>query len=370
MATDSRQFTYICGPDDFLVNRIARVRFAGMAEGLDEFSSEVISGFTNNIGEVEATINRLRDAVQTLGLFGDRKAVWLKDVNFLADSVTGRAEGTLKLLDELKAILERIVADEVALLISASPVDRRRVFPKWMEKNSDFQLVTDSGGGMGWEDLAAEELAGMDIRFAPGAIELLVAKINGNARLFVEEVRKLITYCDEVGGVIDARMIDELVPAFGEGDFFEATEAFFAREPEWCVQALRRHFFAGNDARPLLSSLQNRNRLLIQLGSLKDSGFLLLTGGGIDKKSFERSAARYGGVFGSSKEKNPMNVFTQNPWYMGKLVGKGGLPSLRSLINHQLEFRQAFAETIERPNDQEDILRAMMLRCLSTGGTR
>jgi DNA polymerase-3 subunit delta len=220
---------------------------------------------------------------------------------------------------------------------------------------------------MSWEALAAEELAGTELRFARGAIELLVAKINGNARLFVEEVRKLSTFCDEGGGTIDARMIEELVPPFGEGDFFETTEAFFSRDPEWCVQALRRHFFAGNEARSLLSSLQNRNRLLIQLGSLRDSGHLRVTGNGLDKSSFERSAARYVGVFGESKEKNPMNVFTQHPFYLGKLIGPAGLPGLRSLINHQLEFRRAFAEATEHPKEQEAILRAMMLRCLTAG---
>ena len=366
MASGSSRFTFICGPDDYLVSRIAKAHFAEMAEGLGEFSTDIVSGFVNTVGEVEATINRIRDAVQTLGLFGDRKVVWLKDVNFLADTVTGRAEGTLARLDDFKELLTGIVPDEVALLISASPVDRRRSFPKWCEKESDFRLVTDRSSGLGWEGLAAEELKGLDVSFAPGAIELLAAKINGNARLFVEEVRKLVTWLGEAGGVVDGRMIDELVPAFGEGDFFEAAEAFFARDPDWSVQALRRHFFAGYDARPLLSALQNRNRLLIQLRSLMDAGAVQLSDRGLHKSSFDRAAQRFGGIFGDSAEKNPMNVFSQNSWYLGKLIGNAALPSLRVLMNHQFEFRRAFAGTIERPKEQEDVVRAMVLRCLST----
>ncbi|RKX30191.1 MAG: DNA polymerase III subunit delta, partial [Verrucomicrobia bacterium] len=268
---------------------------------------------------------------------------------------------------ELKRLLSGIVPDEVGLLVSASPVDRRRSFAKWCEKNSDFLLVTDSSAGFDWASLAAEECRGTEVSFGPGVIDLLAARINGNARLFVEEARKLITYCEAPGGVIDERMVDLLVPAFGEGDFFEAAEAFFARDLEWSVHALRRHFFAGYDARSLLSALQNRNRLLIQLKSLVDARSLRISDRGLDKRSFEQSAARYGGIFGSITEKNPMNVFTQNPWYLGKLIGKAPLPNLRSLLDHQIEFRRAFVELHERPNDHEEVVRATILRCLSPG---
>lgn len=365
MSSNPQLFTYICGPDDFFVNRVAKVRFDQMSEGVDEFSIDVLSGFANNVGEVETVTNRFREAVQTLGLFGARKAVWLKDVNFLADSQTGKAEGTLKQVEELKALLESIDPEEIGLLVSASPVDRRRTFAKWCEKISDSQVLTEGSGGMNWETLAAEECRDLDVSFAPGAIDLLVAKINRNARLFVEEVRKLITYCDETEREISERMVDELVPAFGEGDFFETAEAFFSCDLSWSIEALRRHFFAGYDARPLLSAFQNRNRLLIQIRSLVDAGSLRIGKSGIDKSSFSASAARYGQIFGSSKEKNPLNLFTQNTWYLGKLAGGARLPSLRMLIDHQFEFRRAFEEIIARPNEQEEVLRAMMVRCLA-----
>jgi len=365
MASKKQRFTFVCGPDDFLVNRMAAEHFDRMSAGVDEFSVEVLRGFANNVAEVEAVINRFREAVQTFGLFGERKVIWLKDINFLADSQTGKAGGTLAQVEELKRLLEWIDPEEIGLLVSASPVDRRRSFPKWCEKNSDSHVLTESPGGADWTALAAEECRPLDISFGPGVIDLLVAKINRNGRLFVEEVRKLITFCDESDRVISNQMVDELVPAFGEGDFFEAAEAFFSRDLSWSIAALRRHFFAGYDARPLLSALQNRNRLLIQMRSLVDAGSLRIGDRGIDKSSFSAAAARYGPVFGSSTEKNPMNVFTQNIWYLGKLIGRSPLPSLRLLIDCQFEFRRAFEEIIGHPDEPEEVLRAMMVRCLA-----
>ena len=58
-------------------------------------------------------------------------------------------------------------------------------------------------------------------------------------------------------------------------------------------------------------------------------------------------------------------MFTQNPWYLGKLAGASPLPPLRRLIGNQREFINAFEEIIRRPNGQEDVLRDMAVRCLA-----
>lgn len=130
-----QNFIFICGADDFLVGRLGQTRFATLAaEVTDEFSREVLSGFAGNVGEVEAAINRFRESVQTVAMFGGRRVLWLKDVNFLADTVTGRAESTLQLVEDLQQILAAVNPADTAVLITAAPVDRRRSFPKWCEK--------------------------------------------------------------------------------------------------------------------------------------------------------------------------------------------------------------------------------------------
>ena len=114
---DDKPFIFICGPDDFLVNRLGKQRFEAMAsEVTDEFSREILSGFSNNVGEVEATVNRFRESVQTVSMFGGKRVVWLKDVNFLADTVTGRAESTLRLVEDLQALLGKLNPAETAVV--------------------------------------------------------------------------------------------------------------------------------------------------------------------------------------------------------------------------------------------------------------
>lgn len=357
-----RTFTLVCGQDDFLVGRMGQQRFAALAaNATDEFSKEIVAGFAANVDEVETAVNRFRETVQTVPLFGGPRVVWLRDVNFLADTVTGRAEGTLNAVAGLQEVLAAVNPAETAVLITASPVDRRRVFLKWCEQNADFALVDGSDDGAALAGVALGEARALGVSLAPGAVELLLARVGANTRLLVEEVRKLATYAGE-GAAITEAQVAELTPNSAEGEFFEMAEAFGSGDLAWTLAALERHFFAGGDARPVLAALQNRNRLMLQVRALADAGDVKVGPRGVE--GLARAAAVHEARFGpAAKEKSSFNVFAQNAWYLGKVVG-ARLPTLRRLIDHQREFIAAFEEIHVRPHDQEDVLRAMAVRCL------
>jgi len=359
----AKKFTFICGSDDFLVGRLGRERYEALAaEVTDEFSRETINGFAANVGEVESAVNRFRDSVQTVAMFGGKRVVWFKDINFLADTVTGRAESTLKLVEDLQQLLEAINPDETAVLITAAPVDRRRSFPKWCEKNADFTLIGGDADSAGEAlvGVALAEAKSLGTSFGPGAVELMLAKVGANTRLIVEETRKLATYTD--GGNIEEEHVAELTPNVAEGDFFEAAEAFFSGDLKWTLAALHRHFFSGGDARPVISALQNRNRILLQVRALVDAGDARVGPRGLD--GMPRAQAAYGARFVGATEKSSYNLFSQNPWYVGKLAGSAKLPTLRRLIDNQQEFIATFEEIVRRPGEQEEVLREMSVRCL------
>jgi len=363
----AKPFVFICGPDDFLVNRLGKERYEALAADVaDEFSREILNGLANNFSDVELAVNRFREAVQTISLFGGKRVVWFKDVTFLADSVTGRAEGTLRRVEDLQALLAAVNPEEVAVVVTAAPVDRRRAFIKWCEATADYTFIGDDGpAGAGMlEQVALAEAAALGATLTPDALGLLLAKIGANTRLLVEEVHKLSTYVGE-GRAIEESDVEDLTPNFAEGDFFEAADAFGRGDLPQTLAALRRHFFAGGDARPVITALQNRNRLLLQLRVLLDSGEVRLGPRGLDKAGFERAAAAYARNFAGATEKSSFNLFTQNLWYLGKLVGAAKLPTLRRLIDNQQEFIAAFESLVRRPGEQEEVLREMAVRCLT-----
>ncbi len=199
----------------------------------------------------------------------------------------------------------------------------------------------------------------------PEALQMLIGKVNGNTRLVVEETRKLCTFAAGSSEPIGERLVGELVPNFGEGDFFEAADAFFSLRLDWTLEALRRHFFTNSESRPLLGSLQSRNRLLIQLRVLLDAGAIRLGGRGIAKSELEAAARTYGHHFGEDPGKSNLNVFTQNPWYLGRLAETARKVPLKRLVDFQLAFADAFEGIIKRPNEQEEVCRELAIRCLS-----
>ena len=363
-APPTQNFSFICGQDDFLVGRAGQRRYEELAgKDADEFSREIVNGFAANVDDVESAVGRFREAVQTLPMFGGRRVVWLKDVNFLADTVTGRAETTLKRVEDLQQLLQSVKPEETAVLITAAPIDRRRSFAKWCERNSAFELADGGEDTDALGSVVQAEAASIGAEFGPGAVELLLARIGSNARLLVEEVHKLADHAN--GAPIAESDVALLTPNAAQGDFFETADAFFSGDLQWTLAALRRHFFAGGDARPVLAALQNRNRILIQVRALVDAGDAKVGPRGVD--GLQRAGAAYGAMYGeAASEKSSFNVFTQNPWYVGKLAGSAALPSLRRLIDNQREFVGAFEEIIRRPSEQEDVLRDMAVRCLAS----
>lgn len=389
-------FVYITGSDDFLVTREGKRVFADLTKDVvDEYSKEIIDGGASKVEEVEKAVANFRSAVQTISMFGDKKVIWFKDVSFLQDNQTGKAEGTKEQLELLQATLETIDPNAVAVLITATGADRRKSFAKWLEKHA-AEFIKAGGSGESAEamlaDMIKHECAALNVSISGYAAQVLVAKVSGNTRIVLEEVRKLATYVGE-GQTIEAEHVSELVPSVEEGNFFEAAKAFESGNLQLALEEIRKYFFIMKDARPLLTTLQNNNRLLIQLQALADQGDIR-GGGWLSADVLNRVEARYSQYFENpeveeddeddfemeapptrktakkaTKKKTTAvgtyNLFSQKPGKLGYLnkdsVGKR---SLKQLIDFQLELVETFQQIISRSNEQEQVLRELAIRNL------
>ena len=78
----------------------------------------------------------------------------------------------------------------------------------------------------------------------------------------------------------------------------------------------------------------------------------------------QKAAAVHGPSFGAAlSEKSSFNLFSQNAWYVGKLVQSGRMPKMKRLLDNQRDFVAAF-EALIGEDDQEAVLEAMVIRCL------
>jgi DNA polymerase-3 subunit delta len=358
----AKAFTMICGNDDYLVAREGAVHWEKLCREVeDEYSREVLDGDAGTVSDVEKAVAAFISAAMTLPMFGGKKCVWFKNMSFIGDTQTGRSEGAKAQVEKLLSVLEGVRPEDVGILITACPVDRRKKEFKRFQEIGDVSVVGGDGKGESpAQRILLEELAAGKVRMAADVQYALLEKIHHNSRMTMEEARKLALYAGE-GSEVTMEMVGALVPPFGEGDFFEAVDAFYSLDLENALGAIRRHFFAGNDIRPLLTSLQNRARLLLQLRVLYDAGFLRH---GINKSSLDEAAARFGGSFNSS-EKTSSNVFSQNPFYLLRLMDTAKRLKTKKIIDFQMEFVRAFEDSISRPNEQELVMREAAIKCLS-----
>ncbi len=361
------RYFFICGSDDFLVDREAKSLYQKYSQGLaDEFSKEIIDGTAQNLSKLELILKHFIESIQIPSLFGGNKVVWLRGINFLEDSPLGRCEGAKMHIDHLVTVLEKINPNSFSVILSASPVDKRTRGFKSLKAHSHFQLIEDESDPKALALIVAEECKKYSITITPDAIQALLAKVNNNSRLLMQEIEKLSTYLGKSNNRIDMELITDMVPQFGENDFFEFSEAFFSLDFNWTLSALSRHFFIQKESRSLITSLFNKLHLLIPLRVLLDSGSLDGSSYGINKIALEKLAMEYQLSQVDGQNKSAFNLFTQNPWYLGKLAAIAKKIPLKKLIDFDFALIKVFEDILiySQPEEQELIMRQFVIQSL------
>lgn len=243
----------VVGSDESEVKRVA----AELAQKLTppdagDFGLEIIDGCADNADQAASRIRSAIEALQTLPFFGGAKVVWLKNANFLADSVMGRSAAVQDALEELTAIINSDFADGITLLFSATEVDKRRSFYKTLGKRTDVQVFDKlDSSRSGWEEEATEVVLShakkRRLQFENGALELFVLLTGGDTRQIDNELEKIDIYLGDKRSV-DVDLVRELVPLSRSGVIFELGNALAARDLERALRLVRRLLDQGETA--------------------------------------------------------------------------------------------------------------------------
>src|ERR1700749_4111843 len=153
----SSQICAVVGSDESEIKRVARDLAARMApaEGGD-FATDIVDGVADNADQAVTRIHQTIEALLTFPFFGGEKLVWLKNVNFLADSGTGRAAGVIEALEKLTETVSGGLPESTRFLLSAIDVDKRRSFYKGLAKMGKVEVFDKvDASKSGWEEEAA-----------------------------------------------------------------------------------------------------------------------------------------------------------------------------------------------------------------------
>jgi DNA polymerase-3 subunit delta len=195
----------------------------------DGFTHETIDGVADNSDKAHDLCGSTIQALQTLPMFGGDKVVWLRNASFLGDDVTGRSERTLSGVEALRAVLEAGLPPGVKFLLTASALDKRRAFWKFLEKAAEVEThdrIDTSRDG--WQDqvaaLVRRRAGELGLRFEQDALELFVMLAGEATQQIGNELEKLDLYLGERREVTEAD-VWTMVPLSRAGIVFEIGKA-------------------------------------------------------------------------------------------------------------------------------------------------
>jgi DNA polymerase-3 subunit delta len=350
----------VAGKDEYLVEREARRLFeAAKAAAGGEVDAEIIEASLRVVADAPVIEGRIREALTMMGLFGGAKVVWVRSLNWLElpKSQAG-SEDVAESLEKYVVPLLTGVSPEIQLIVSLIPPGKTRKEFKTLKAAAGTFVELPDPDASQLSEFITETFRGTGAKVGPGVTEALLERIIGSTRALLSECEKLAVHAGP-GGTVTAEDVRRLTPVFGESDIFEPVDALFAADLPWTLEALDRFFFNHSSPRPILSSLHNRLRLLIQLRAFADAGLIRITSSGVSNQEVNSLASRFASLHGSGA-KSSSNPFTQNPWYLGtKVAPAASRFTLRELVDLQLDLSAVYAS-----GDEPAALRAACVRAL------
>jgi DNA polymerase-3 subunit delta len=214
-----------------------------------DFGVDTIDGMADNAEQAVLRIRQAKEAIQTLPFFGREKLVWLKNVNFLADTVTSRSATVQEAMEELKDVLSHGLPDGVRFLLSASEIDKRRSFYKSLGKFAkveQFDRIDQTRPG--WEEevqeVARRLAAELDLEFEPEALEMFVRLAGGDGRQLRNELEKIDLYLGDTR-VIQTDAVRALVAKSTSGVIWELGTCISKRQLGESLTLLDQLIFQG-----------------------------------------------------------------------------------------------------------------------------
>ena len=248
----------VVGSDEAEVKRVALQRSSEMAPAeAGDMGCEIVDGAADNTDQAATRIHQAIEGILTLPFFGGDKLVWLKNANFLGDSVMGRSAGVLEALEKLVEVLGAGLPGGVRFLLSATEIDKRRAFYKALGKLGTLEVFDKlDTSRSGWEEEAASmartRADALGLRLRGEALELFVLQTGGDSRQVDNELEKLDLYLGAARREVTLADVHLMVPASRAGVVFELGNALAARDLGGALELVEQLLFQGETAIAIL----------------------------------------------------------------------------------------------------------------------
>lgn len=247
-------FHVIVGTDEGLVREEALGLYSELTRGNDDgFTHETIDGNADNSEGAFQLCSTAIQSLMTMPMFGGDKVVWLRNVNFLGDDVTGRAQRTEAGVEALRGVLEKGLPEGIKFILSADKVDKRRAFWKFLEKAASVQTFDKIDISRdGWQDEVGRLVNGrakeLGLDFENDALELFIMLAGEQTKQIANELEKIDLYLGTERRTVTVEDVRALVPLSRAAVIFETGQAIQAGNVARAIQLIDQQLAAEESA--------------------------------------------------------------------------------------------------------------------------
>ncbi|MFC4992775.1 DNA polymerase III subunit delta [Rubritalea tangerina] len=223
----------------------------------DDFANDLIDGNADNAEHAYEISQETIQAIQTLPFFGGGKIVWLKRATFMGSDRTSEAERAKLGVEALKDTLAAGLGEGITFILSATGIDKRRSFYKWLKDNATLEehnkLDTSKDG---WEEQVAHMVRKrgkeLELQFTNDALELFVMLAGEDTRQINVEINKLDLFLGKDRRTVELDDIRQMVPLSRAGLVFEVGRALQRRDGARALELIDQQLDRGESAIAIL----------------------------------------------------------------------------------------------------------------------
>jgi len=281
MAEQKNVYLYY-GSDEYVVAHNAKKRVDEICPAEEQaLSLEVLDGTAAKIDEALTALDHCIAAFRTVGLFGGKKVVWLRDTSFFTNKVVMKNEQVKQLLGELSDDIKKGLAPDQFLIISAPGIDKRSAFYKAVAAAGEVTEYEIPERDYEARPIALKRTTTLLKRegyaITNDALDAFIDKVGFDTRVIVNEVEKLVLYKGEEKHIV-IEDVHAITSAAGEAIHWDFADAVAGRDLGSAIRLFRQLLFQKENPVRLIISVENLFQNLLQFREYMDEGWMQLNG--------------------------------------------------------------------------------------------
>ena len=362
--TASRFLVY--GEDEFLVSKKAKaIADDYIPEADRDMALDIIDGRADNVDHAVQIIKRAQEAVATPSFFSPRKLVWIRQANFLSDTVIGRSENVKTPLGLFVDYIKTTLPEGHAILISAPKADKRYTLFKTFKALGELHAfdVPERGGERHAQAQLDSLLRESGLTMARDVRETFLERVGNDTRQMVMEIEKLALYVGDRKAV-SRDDVRTMTSSSREALAWDLSDAFGDRNLSSALYVVRMLFAQKESHIRLIAVLEGRIRDLLLYREALDAGWLAPGSGGM---KWAHVPPEVDHLMKNAYTRDPRKT---HPYRIKVLAGQAGNFAMIELRRIQRDIAQAHTKLVSSSLPPHLVFELALTRALARPARR